>query len=681
MPDPIKRPEKVCIDEVSCKATSTLQWFLEKRNLKGKGTHPITYNNDIHVFICGQDSFADIASEINRAEQSIDICCWGFDPGMELVRSENKSTWPRGPTYGDLLIAAGKRFNQVRLLVFYDDLAVWPFNPKNMPGYTHDKADIGAVNASDADRLSADNSVKMALASRRPFMPNRSGRSIGESDSDVLWRARQEYCTTWWRAAFQGLLSFVSVRTRAGDPTKINVSLDAEENRPAELSQGELERAGMERLGTHHQKTLLIDYDYEGGKKAVGYVKGLNSVTDYWDTVHHRIDDPMREQSGYREKNEAVQAVNPDPGFRTFKPYRDYACRIDGGGSLLAIYRNFVKAWNRAEARGGSGFDACGPGEDCAAIPSALLRQPRPGHSTVQIVRTQPEEEMDKTIKELYFQVTDVATNGAGYLYVENQYFQYEAWAKRLLEARKLVMADWKEGAKEVGKKKDQMPILHVFIVIPVPELSQMIPRTHDTLATLGQHGGMTGQNDLIEAENNRRVFTRDDLGKPTGGVPKVPKKSGVVDHANSIVKADVGTLEKYRMKIAVAMLQTCGIDQRRMRYREIYIHSKLLIVDDSFFTLGSANLNQRSMAADSEINLATNDPVKAKDLRRRVWSQLTAHAEMDGRDGSPVQIANLHRKWMGLMDKNKTAKLNSRAMSGFLLPLEDNRSSTIRLG
>lgn len=419
--DPIKRPEKVYIDERGCRATSTVQWLLEERNCQG--THPITHNNDIHVFICGQDSFADIAAEIAKAEESIDICCWGFDPGMELVRTEGKSTWPRGPTYGDLLIEAVRikeRSVLVRLLVFYDALAVGPFNPRNMPGYTHDVADIDTVYASVAKRLSAENSLKEALASKRPPLRGRSGVMLGESDTDVLRRARQEYCTTWWRAAFQNLLEGIHVRTRAGDPDKINASLKTEEQRPEELSQLALEREGMRRLGTHHQKTLLIDYDHADGKKAVGYVKGLNSVTDYWDTADHLLEDPKREQAGDREKGEAVQADKPDAGFRTFKPYRDYACRIRGGAALVAVHKNFIDAWTRAE----SGIqEPCKFGSSCGSIPSALKRVPRAGHSSVQIVRTQPEEKAEKTIKELYFQATDIAANGAGYLYIENQYF------------------------------------------------------------------------------------------------------------------------------------------------------------------------------------------------------------------------------------------------------------------
>jgi hypothetical protein len=40
---------------------------------------------------------------------------------------------------------------------------------------------------------------------------------------------------------------------------------------------------------------------------------------------------------------------------------------------------------------------------------------------------------------------------------------------------------------------------MYVFVVIPAPERAEMVPRTYDTLATLGQQNGMTGQVKMIE--------------------------------------------------------------------------------------------------------------------------------------------------------------------------------------
>jgi phosphatidylserine/phosphatidylglycerophosphate/cardiolipin synthase-like enzyme len=169
----------------------------------------------------------------------------------------------------------------------------------------------------------------------------------------------------------------------------------------------------------------------------------------------------------------------------------------------------------------------------------------------------------------------------------------------------------------------------------------------------------MTGQSTFIDQEN-KKTYTGvkyDELGNSTGAVYTRP---AVVEFANGIDKPSVNALEKkYGLKVAVAMLQTSALDKGRMRYREIYIHSKLLLVDDSFFSLGSANLNQRSMAVDSEINLATND----------------------ARSASPGEIHQAFSEWGKLMKTNSKRKINSQLMKGFLLPLQDNRSATLRLG
>lgn len=675
MPDPIKRAEKVYIDELRCEATSTVQWFLENRCT----THPITHNNELEVFICGEKAFIDIAAQIEAAQHSIDICCWGFDPGMELIREGSK--WPRGATYGDLLIAAGKRHVKVRLLVWYSKIG--SRFALNMPGYSHDTSPWRSVSGgNEADRIGAKRSVSMLQEHQRkptfdlrslvsPFRTMDLVRSM--SPQSLLSMAREEYCHSWYEAAFAGLFNGIKILTRPGDAGAISASLADEKYKPEGYDKWEVERHGMAWIGTHHQKTLLIDYDFNAGAKAVGYVKGLNSVTDYWDTEDHLLENSRREASGERESEEAVQVdpkAKPDAGFKTFKPYRDYACRIRGG-ALAGVHANFIKAWDRA------GGDTLCENPD---TPSALKRKGRPGaNSSVQIIRTQPDEK-DKTAKEMYFLATDVAAAATGYLYIENQYFQYQEWSERLIKARKNIMAQWKAAAPKAGKTKGDMPLLHVFIVIPVPERKQMIPRTYDTLAVLGQQAGMTGQSTLIDKENKKTHtgVMRDELGNSSGAVHSKPT---VVEYANGIDKPSVDALEKkYGLKVAVAMLQTSGLDKGRMRYREIYIHSKLLLVDDSFFSLGSANLNQRSMAVDSEINLATNDAKKALDLRQRIWGKLSG-GTVDGKSGSPSEIAMAFHKWINTSNVNEKKKRESGGMNGFLLPLKDNRSARLRLG
>ncbi len=54
-----------------------------------------------------------------------------------------------------------------------------------------------------------------------------------------------------------------------------------------------------------------------------------------------------------------------------------------------------------------------------------------------------------------------------------------------------------------------------------------------------------------------------------------------------------------------------------------IYVHSKVMIVDDEFAIIGSANANPRSFRLDSEANVAWRDRSSVTVFRRRLWSKL----------------------------------------------------------
>lgn len=664
MTDPIKRIQTIHTNEQKRQSISSAQWLLENKC----DTHPISDNSKLTVMICGEKSFADIAKEIEAAKESIDICFWGFDPGMELVR-DTGGKWPRGTTYGDLLIAAGKRGVSVRLLVWYDPLSirVARFNPRNMPGYTHDAEHDEYIKQYFNPKSCASLSATFCLdcRTRRIF-----AYKARENAVELQNGARKDYCKLWYWAAFKGYLKGVQLRTRAGNTAAVKASVGPKIQDVSRLTQ---ERAALERMGTHHQKPVLIDFHYDNGSKAVGYVMGLNSVTDYWDTEAHQYEDPRRER-------ESSRSYMPDKEHASMKPYRDYACRIDRGRALLVLHQNFVKAWERAD----SNRKATDPSElGTRPIPEYCLKKAPAGSPRMQILRTQPDEQ-DKTIQDLYFNVTDVATRAAGYLYAENQYFQWEEWAQRLLRVRKQSMAQWNASRASAGLSLEKMPVLHVFIVIPMPEKEEMIPRTYDTLATLGQETGMKGQVDLIKDfnENPRLIRVADGMGPTTKIAAPLPE---VVEHANQITKQDATRLEsQFGIKVCTAMLNACGPNGKSFDFREIYIHSKLLLIDDTFFTIGSANMNVRSMASDSEINIATVDPSAATQLRKRIWGQLAGKddAISNGGEGTPGEIANTFDYWVNLMKKNNQKdKGGAKATKGFIFPLVDERKSTVRQG
>jgi phosphatidylserine/phosphatidylglycerophosphate/cardiolipin synthase-like enzyme len=134
-------------------------------------------------------------------------------------------------------------------------------------------------------------------------------------------------------------------------------------------------------------------------------------------------------------------------------------------------------------------------------------------------------------------------------------------------------------------------------------------------------------------------------------------------------------------LEVSVARLRTSGPDaNHNMAYRAIYIHSKLMIIDDVFITVGSANLNQRSMSSDSEINIAATGQPYAADLRQRVFA---LHYGDDIKySGDPQDLPDVFKSWNRRMSKNQDVQQAGRQpMTGFLLPFEDHRSTATLYG
>ncbi|MET0235110.1 MAG: phospholipase D family protein [Kibdelosporangium sp.] len=53
-----------------------------------------------------------------------------------------------------------------------------------------------------------------------------------------------------------------------------------------------------------------------------------------------------------------------------------------------------------------------------------------------------------------------------------------------------------------------------------------------------------------------------------------------------------------------------------------VYVHAKLGIVDDTWMTIGSANLNEHSLFNDTEANLVTTDAELVRETRLRLWAE-----------------------------------------------------------
>jgi phosphatidylserine/phosphatidylglycerophosphate/cardiolipin synthase-like enzyme len=67
----------------------------------------------------------------------------------------------------------------------------------------------------------------------------------------------------------------------------------------------------------------------------------------------------------------------------------------------------------------------------------------------------------------------------------------------------------------------------------------------------------------------------------------------------------------------------TWGFDETESRFQDIDVHSKLLIVDDVFLSVGSANKNNRGAIYEGEMNAAVVDATWVRDARRRIFANM----------------------------------------------------------
>ncbi len=79
-----------------------------------------------------------------------------------------------------------------------------------------------------------------------------------------------------------------------------------------------------------------------------------------------------------------------------------------------------------------------------------------------------------------------------------------------------------------------------------------------------------------------------------------------------------------------------------------MYVHAKIGIVDDRWFTIGSANLNEHSLFNDSEVNLVTCDADLARAARLRLWSEHLGRPEGE-LDADPTRV--IDELWKPIAD------------------------------
>ncbi|HET8894642.1 MAG TPA: phospholipase D-like domain-containing protein [Gaiellaceae bacterium] len=107
-----------------------------------------------------------------------------------------------------------------------------------------------------------------------------------------------------------------------------------------------------------------------------------------------------------------------------------------------------------------------------------------------------------------------------------------------------------------------------------------------------------------------------------------------------------------------------------------IYIHAKIAIIDDTWLTLGSANLNEHSLFNDTEMNIVTHDPELARGTRFRLWSE---HLELNVDQIPSDPIRAIDDLWKPISEDQLQRRDNGQPLSHRLVRLAHVSSRSSR--
>lgn len=578
----------------------------------------------------GERAFGAVYDAIMTAKNSVEIICWGFQPSMYFKRGDTSSL-----CIGDLLIKKAHEGVQVRILCWYDTLRVAQTSENPTPG----------------DNVS------------NWFGRFKQNRNDAQIEYDKLWYRQVRLAYTgaetgpielgqrffrlmrWGNDPSLGIknIEFVtrdfSLLDRAETAWRLNLkALDKDRDTINKI----MSSVAMVAEPSHHQKMVLVDY--EQPEAAVGFVMGHNTLDAYWDDDHHRH---ARLHAQFGRNGET--------------PRQDISSRVTGP-VLEFLNDNFCTAWKK-ETR----IDLLGPRQHIAG----QLRV-RPGFGPpvmAQILRTQSQEGI-RDIEKVYLKAVNNTTR---FIYIENQYFRWPPLADKI----KSVVQNLLNGGRDL--EKDGPVYLFVVTNSSSEAMGDGSVNTFRMLKQLGRPELMPGiakaerrdgllaelaQARLAErlASINARIFKDQ---RDTDHDPAAARYYETLKEKLERARARVAQLENefpQKNQSVISPTEIPGLkvhictlvapDSPPENWMDVYVHSKLMIVDDVFTTLGSANINTRSMQVDSELNICIEDPAVTRPLREHLFGVHT------GEETIGADMAEIYKKWNEILKKNNTRRM-----------------------
>jgi len=360
---------------------------------------------------------------------------------------------------------------------------------------------------------------------------------------------------------------------------------------------------------THHQKMVVVDADDpcqpDGRRKLVAYVGGLDLTGGRYDTPEHPLFATLKTDHLDDYRNSNAKGTSPSVGPR--EPWHDIHCRVEGP-IAKDVLENFIERWKMQGIK-----ESQPPVIDDhfrrKVNPEAVSVLADPGKEwNVQLFRSITSDSavldcskmerlvltskkgrvVEQSITQCYIQSIRNAQN---FIYIENQYFMGSAFQWLQDSGTLCNHTIPAEIVTKIINKMHAGERFTAYIVIP------MWPEGDPT--SIPMQSILYWQTRTIEMMYSE--------------VGKAIREANVPPHLGQhptdwLLFLCPGKRELYGSHIDVLDDPPQGslaeIFRRTMR-QMIYVHSKMMIVDDAYIIVGSANINERSMSGTRDTEMA----------------------------------------------------------------------------
>lgn len=362
---------------------------------------------------------------------------------------------------------------------------------------------------------------------------------------------------------------------------------------------------------THHQKIVLYDtvnpYDIEGRRIVGAFVGGLDLTSGRYDTSDHTLWATLKSAHKDDFYNGCLIEATPEYGPR--EPWHDIHARIEGPAAwdvLQTYVERIVKQAPRLTSATSLLLNDLRERRKIRDGRKVLIDPAASEAWDIQVFRSLDTEAalfqnrkwlakfantsvyVDRSVQQAYCYLIDRAKK---FIYIENQYFLGSAqyWREHDdVPCHNLVAY---ELTRRICRAIEARERFAVYVLMPLfPE---------------GAPGSVTVQ-EILHWQYQTVRFMYHRIGV------KLRETGNFTDHPRDYLTFFF--VGKRELAANPILPPSCPADVAyaiRMKQHPIYVHSKMMILDDEYILIGSANINERSMSGcrDTEIAFGACQP------------------------------------------------------------------------